>query len=231
MNSLLALLVFSALIASVNPCTMSVLIMSVASLVGKGKNPRHVGLHTMLFGIGVFITYASIGTVLLFVFTMLPITIVGYIAVIVAFLICIFGLLEIKDYFWYGSGLSFKLSAKSEKKIHAWTKKHHSHIRGLLLGMYTALKLSHYTAILLVLAALIASLLANGSLYLSVIWAFWYVLPILFIATLAATGANPHNLLSWKEQTKHTMRLSIGLLYVLLGWLVLVLLAGGLKLV
>ena len=194
MNSLLALLVFSALIASVNPCTMSVLIMSIASLVGKGKNPRHVGLHTILFGTGVFLTYALIGSALLLVLTMLPIAIVGYIAVIVAFLICVFGLLEIKDYFWYGSGLSFKLSAKSEKKIHAWTKKHHSHIRGLLLGIYTALKLSHYTAILLVLAALIATLLANGSLYLSVIWAFWYVLPILFIATLAATGVNPHNL-------------------------------------
>lgn len=115
MNSLLALIVFSALIASVNPCTMSVLIMSIASLVGKGKNPKHVGLHTMLFGLGVFLTYATIGTILLLILTILSIGIVGYIALVVAFMICIFGLLEIKDYFWYGTGLSFSLSAKSEK--------------------------------------------------------------------------------------------------------------------
>jgi hypothetical protein len=36
------------------------------------------------------------------------------------------------------------------------------------------------------------------------------------IAVLSASGVNPHNLLTWKEQSKHTMRLSIGLLYVLL---------------
>lgn len=231
MNTLIALLVFSALIASINPCTMSVLIMSISSLVGKGKHPKHVGVHTFLFGVGVFFTYAAMGTVMMVLLSLAPIGIVGYAALIVGMLISIFGLLEIKDYFWYGKGLSFKLSDKTERKIHAWTKQHHSPIRGLMLGVYTATKLSHYTIILVLMSAIINTLLSDDGYLLATLWAFWYVLPIILIALLAASGVNSHNLLAWKEQSKHTMRLSIGLLYVLLGWLVLVLLAGGLKLV
>jgi hypothetical protein len=143
----------------------------------------------------------------------------------------LFGLLEIKDYFWYGRGLSLKLTEKTEQRIHAWTKKHHSPLRGFMLGIYTSVKMSHYTSILVVMAALIGTLLTSNNYLLSVIWAFWYVIPILFIAVLSVSGVNPHNLLTWKEQSKHTMRLSIGLLYVLLGWIMLVVLAGGLKLV
>lgn len=231
MNTLMALLVFSALIAAINPCTMSVLIMSISSLVGKGKHPRHVALNCLLFALGVFTSYSAMGVGLIMLFGTLPVGIVGYIALVVGVLICLFGLLEVKDYFWYGKGLSFKLSEKTENYVHSWTKKHHSPVRGFLLGMYTSVKLSHYTLILVVLSSLIASLLAENGYLLSVLWAFWYVIPLIFIAVLSVSGASPHNLLSWKEQSKHTMRLSIGLLYVLLGWLMLTLLAGGLKLV
>lgn len=231
MNTLMALLVFSALIASINPCTMSVLIMSISSLVGKGKHPRHVALHTFMFGLGIFVSYTIFGTLMMLLFSVLPIGFVGYISLIVGVLICIFGLLEIKDYFWYGKGPSFKLTDITEQKIHAWTKKHHSPIRGFLLGVYTSLKMSHYTSILVIMSALVSVLLTDSNYLLPAIWAFWYVIPIFFIAALSASGVNPHNLLAWKEQSKHTMRLSIGLLYVLMGWIVLVLLAGGLKLV
>lgn len=231
MNSLMGLLVFSALVASINPCTMSVLIMSISSLVGKGKHPRHVALHTLLFALGIFVSYAIFGLILMLLFSLLPVGIVGYIALLVGVLICIFGLLEIKDYFWYGKGLSFKLTDKTELRIHEWTKKHHSPVRGFLLGIYTSIKMSHYTAILVVMSALIGSLLTPNNYWLGAIWAFWYVLPILLIAVLTVSGVNPHNLLTWKEQSKHAMRLSIGLLYVILGWLMLALLAGGLKLV
>ncbi len=231
MNTLMALLVISALIASINPCTVSVLIMSISSLIGKGKHPRHVALHTFLFGLGIFVSYSVLGLALMLILGVLPIGIVGYIALIVGALISIFGLLEIKDYFWYGRGLSFRLSAKTEQKVHTWTKKHHSPVRGFMLGVYTAMKMSHYTMILVLMSALIGTLLTSNNYILAGLWAFWYVIPVFFIAVLSASGVNPHNLLTWKEQSKHTMRLSIGLLYVLLGWLMLVILAGGLKLV
>ncbi len=231
MNTLMALLVISALIASINPCTMSVLIMSISSLIGKGKHPKHVALHTFLFGLGIFVSYSLLGLVLMLILGVLPIGIVGYIALVVGVLISIFGLLEIKDYFWYGRGPSFKLTEKTEQRVHAWTKQHHSPVRGFLLGIYTSVKMSHYTFILVAMSALIGTLLTSNNYILSVIWAFWYVIPVFFIAVLSASGVNPHNLFTWKEQSKHTMRLSIGLLYVLLGWLMLVILAGGLKLV
>jgi MFS family permease len=227
----MALIVCSALIAALNPCTLSVLIMSITSLSGKGKRANHTGMHTLAFSGGVFVANALAGLSALLVLGLLPTGILGYIALFVASALCLFGLFEIKDYFWYGKGWSFTLSKNSETKVHMWTKKHHSHGRGFLLGLYTSFKLAHYTVILVIMNALLGALLSPGNLFVPTMWAFWYVLPMLFIAVLIFSGARAENLLSWKEQSKHTMRLSIGLLYVLLGWIVLVLLAGGLKLV
>lgn len=231
MNTHMALIVCTALIAALNPCTLSVLIMSVSSLVGKGKRSRHTGTHTLAFAGGVFIANTLVGLSAMFVFGLLPVGILGYVALFVASALCLFGLFEIKDYFWYGRGWSFSLSKSSESTIHAWTKKHHSHARGFLLGLYTSFKLSHYTAILVIMNALLGALLSPGNLFVPTMWAFWYVSPMLLISALIFSGVRTESLLSWKEQSKHTMRLSIGLLYVLMGWIILVLLAGGLKLV
>lgn len=231
MNTLVALIVCSALIASLNPCTLSVALMSISSLVGKGKHPKHVGLHTLSFALGIFFAQSILGVASLLILSLLPIGIIGYIVLFVASLLCIFGLFEIKDYFWYGKGWSFELSKNGDRKIHAWTKKHHSHLRGFLLGIYTSYKLSHYTAVVVIMNAIMGVLLAPENYYVALIWAFWYILPLLFIGVLVFSGAAPQNLLAWKEQTKHTMRLSIGLLYVLLGWIMFTVLTGGLKII
>jgi cytochrome c biogenesis protein CcdA len=220
MTSLYLLVCTGALIASLNPCTLSVIIMSISSLVGKGKNPRHAALYIALFTLGTFTAYATTGMLLSFGLSHLPARFVG-----------LFGILEVKDYFWYGKGLSFKLSEKAEGEIHRWTKRHHSALRGYLLGIYTALRLSHYTiAMIAVYAVLFVLVPSSTFLPMPVVWAIWYVLPLLFISVLVASGANVHALTMWKEDSKHTMRLSTGLLYIALGWVLLVYLSGGVSL-
>lgn len=230
MTTMPLMICLGALIASLNPCTLSVVMMAISSLLGKSKHPRHAARYTALFALGIFVSYALLGTLLTFLLGLLPVGVVGYLAIIIAVVLVLFGLLEIKDYFWYGKGLSFKLSAKAEVIIHSWTKKHHSHARGFLLGIYTALRLSHYTLVMVAAFAILFTLITPHMVVLSSIWALWYTLPILLIALLVASGADVHNLIAWKEESKHVMRLSIGLLYVALGWILLAYLAGGLHL-
>jgi thiol:disulfide interchange protein len=231
MTTIPLILCLGALIASINPCTLSVMIMAIGSLLGKKKHPRHAAAYTALFAAGIFVAYALLGTLITIGLKLMPIGVVGYFGLAVAVALVIFGIFEVKDYFWYGKGWSFKLSERAESVIHSWTKKHHSHWRGFLLGIYTALRLGHYTiAMIMAYSALFVLSSAENSLLLPSIWALWYVLPLILISLLVASGVEIHSLISWKEESKHVMRLSIGLLYIALGWILLVYLAGGLHL-
>lgn len=231
MTALTLFMALSAIVAALNPCTLAVVVMSVSSILGKGKHPRHAGLHTLMFALGTFLAYASLALVWRLILLALPTGVVGYIGIVLAVIIVLFGLFEIKDYFWYGKGLSFKLSAPTEKKIHTWTKTHHSHFRGFLLGIYTALRLSHYTLVLALSSVLLLSLLTPSDPFAGMLWSLWYIAPLAVIAILLVFGVDAHSLTTWKEQTKHNMRLSIGVIYILIGWVILTVLAGGLKLV
>lgn len=231
MNALTIFVFISAIVAALNPPTLAVIIMSVTSLLGKGKHSRHAGLHTFTLALGVFSLYTVIGLLFRAVLLALPVGIVGYVGLGLALIIVLFGLLEIKDYFWYGKGLSFKLTKSAEKSIHAWTKKHHSHFRGFMLGIYTAIRLSHYSLVLVLSSTLLITLLAPTEILINILWGLWYIAPLLVISGLLVFGVGAYNLTSWKEQTKHSMRLSVGIIYVLIGWVIFAVLAGGLKLV
>lgn len=231
MNALSLFVAISAIVAALNPPTLAVIIMSVTSLLGKGKHPRHAALHTLVFSAGVLVTYTVVALLFRALLLSIPVGIAGYIGLALGAMITLFGLLEIKDYFWYGKGLSFKLSASAEKSIHAWTKKHHGHLRGFILGIYTAVRLSHYTIILVLSSTLLITLLSPGSVAANIAWALWYIAPLLVISFLLAFGVSAYSLTTWKEQTKHSMRLSVGIIYIMIGWVILAVLAGGLKLV
>ena len=228
MNTLLVITSIGALIASLNPCTLSVMIMAISSLLGKSKHPRHTGSYVGLFSVGIFLSYTIIGLLSTLILANLPVGLVGYIGILLALILVIFGVFEIKDYFWYGRGWSFKRSARTESVIHDWTKKHHSKRRGFLLGIYTSLRLSHYTLVMIFAYAVLFVLASPYYLSMPIIWALWYIAPLVILSLFVASGLNVHSFLAWKEETKHIMRLSIGLLYVALGWTMLVYLAGGL---
>ena len=231
MSTVEILIIITALVASINPPTISVISMSLSSLLGKGKHPRHAAAHTLSFAIGIFIATALVSTLWKLLLDNMSDNFVGYIGLILGTVVTIFGLFEIKDYFWYGHGWSFRLSKSSEKKIHEWTKHHHGHWRGFLLGIYTTLKLSHYTIALVLTATTLVAIVEPSQNLIGLMWAGAYIVPLAVIALLISVGSDAHSLTSWKEQSKHLMRLSIGLAYILIGWTLLTVLSGGLKLV
>jgi Tfp pilus assembly protein PilN len=63
----------------------------------------------------------------------------------------------------------------------------------------------------------------------SLVWAITYSAPLLIACMGIVSGISTHGALTWKEDSKHRMRLSIGLLYVFVGLLILVDLVGGLR--
>jgi MFS family permease len=221
------LLGLMAMVATINPCTISVLIMSIASLLGKSKKPRHVALHTMMYGAGVGLSTLIFGGAAYWTLAHLPTTFTPYVGTAIALGLILTGLVEIKDYFWYGKGPMMKFSTKTEQKIHTWTKKHHSLVRGFGLGIYTTLKLSHYTLVMILGAMYLAAGSLSGGYLSPVIWAVAYCAPILLAGIMVLSGVNTHGALAWKEDSKHRMRMTVGLLYIFTGWVVMLTIAGG----
>ena len=135
----LGLVIGSAAIDSINPCAIGVLILMVSVVLGSGK-----GSAKRLLTIGgayifaIFLTYLIAGLGLVYFFSAIPIVIAEYLSLFVGALVIFAGILEIKDYFWYGKGFSLQIPSYFAKKIHNYSSEK-STIGGVMfLGAFVA---------------------------------------------------------------------------------------------
>ncbi len=222
----LSVVIVTALIDSINPCAIGVLILMV-SLVLNGKgSPRRLLTLGGLYIFAIFTTYLAAGLGLIYFLAAIPLAVTEYLSLAVGALVIFAGLLEIKDYFWYGKGFSLEIPAIFRDKIYAYAK--NLSVPGVvLLGAFVAgVELpctgAPYLAIITVL-----SLNFNFQAFmLLVLYNLLFVAPLLVILALVALGVELSKIKQWKQDNKHYMRLGIGLLLIALGWL-LILIANG----
>lgn len=232
----LGTIVFTALIDSVNPCAIGVLILLLSTLmVAKDKMKMlKVG---MMYIAAVFVTYIVLGFGVLAFLSQIPLSVAEYISIFVGVLVVIGGLLEIKDYFWYGQGISLHIPPKYAKKIKE-KMQNVSFGTVIFLGAFVAaVELpctgGPYLAILLILKdsfslAAISSLdpeFLTASILL-LIYNIIFVMPLVIILALAYFGVKLQNIQGWKQSNKGYMRIATGLIMISLGWL-LMLIANG----
>lgn len=113
-----SLAVSTALIALVdgfNPCSLWVLSMLLALTLNTGSR-RKVFLVGMVFLTVTSLVYMAFITGLFTMFSVL--NVVGWIQVIVALVALFFAVVNIKDYFWYKTGLSFTIADEKKPGIY-----------------------------------------------------------------------------------------------------------------
>ena len=216
----------TAAIDSINPCAIGVLILMI-SVVLSGKGT--VGRMLLLGGLyifAVFLTYLIAGLGLIYFLASIPLFVTEYLSIIVGSFIILAGLVEIKDFFWYGRGFSLSIPVVFTKKIHQLSQ--NLTIPGvILLGSFVAgVELpctgAPYLAIITIL-----SLNFNATAFvLLVLYNIIFVAPLLIILILVALGVKIQHVKRWKQDSRGYMRLFIGLLLIGLGWL-LILIANG----
>ncbi len=222
----LSTVIITALIDSVNPCAIGVLILLISTVIATSQTKKRMLSLGFAYIAAVFITYFLAGIGLLFVFAYIPQTIAEYISIIVGTLIVFAGLIELKDFYWYGQGFSLSIPPEMSKKISNYTK--NLSIPGIMfLGAFvSAVELpctgAPYLAILLVLKQSF-DLTALGLL---ILYNFIFVLPLIVILLLAALGIKITEIKAWKHRNRPYMRLFSGMLLIALGWL-LILIANG----
>ena len=215
----------TALVDSVNPCAIGVLIL-LASMLLVLKSRKELLLYGLLYILAVFATYILAGLGILYFLNTIPLALSEYISIIVGIVIVIAGLIEMKDYFWYGQGISLAISPKRAKQIHEMTRR--VTLPGVvLLGVFVAAVELPCTGALYMAILLLLSQNFDATAAIMLVWYnLLFVAPLIVILFLIYTGTKVQKVKRWKMQNRATMRLAIGITLVLLGW-ILILIANG----
>ena len=224
----LSLVIVSAAIDSINPCAIGVLILMVSVILSNPKNTtRQLLITGGAYILAIFATYLIAGLGLVYFLATIPITIAEYLSIAVAALVIVAGLLEMKDYFWYGKGFSLQIPAKFAAKIKDMSSKKTTIGGVMLLGAFVAgVELPCTGAPYLAIITILKVNFNWAAFALMVLYNIIFVAPLIIILLMVAGGAKVSDVKKWKEENKGVMRLLIGLLLVALGWL-LILIANG----
>ena len=215
----------TALIDSINPCAIGVLILLLSVMVAF-RTKRELLIYGSIYIAAVYVTYISAGLGILYFLTLIPQRVSEYISIVVGTIIVFGGLIEIKSFLWYGQGITLSIPAERAKQIHEMAKKI-TLPAVIILGAFVAgVELpctgGPYLAILLVLSQ---NFNFTGFLLL-VFYNVIFVLPLVVILFMVYFGYKIQDLKRWKQTNRIYMRLGTGVLLVFLGWL-LILIANG----
>ncbi|MBI4181627.1 MAG: hypothetical protein HY520_01510 [Candidatus Aenigmarchaeota archaeon] len=177
--------------------------------------------------VAVYLTYLFAGLGLIwFQGTLITLGLAVYLGGVVGLILLVFGLLEIKDFFWYGRGLSLAIPVRFSRII----KERAAHVTGvsaILLGIFVAMvELPCTGGPYLLITSLLAVSFDITALYYLLLYNLIFVLPLIIIVALAAAGVHYDKMKAWKESQKKWMRLVAGLLLVCFGVFILAYYAG-----
>lgn len=216
----------TAAIDAVNPCAIGVMILMISVLMGSGFKTRRMVLLGSIYIFTIFLTYLLAGLGLTYFFTRIPLWVTEYLSIIVGVLIVIAGLLEVKDYFWYGRWVSLAIPGALSEKIKVFSQR--TSVLGVaFLGFFVAaVELPCTGAPYLAIITLLSQYFDATAFALLVLYNFIFVLPLIIILALVAGGMQLARIHAWKQTNRPVMRLFLGYLLIALGWL-LILIANG----
>jgi len=218
--------VITAAIDSINPCAIGVLILMISVLIAAKQSTKRMLLLGGLYILSVLVVYLLAGLGLMYLFSSLPLAITEYIAITVGVLIIAAGLIEIKDFYWYGRWISLTIPPFFAKILHKYTAKATIPAVILLGAFVSAVELPCTGAPYLAIITMLSQYFDFTAFLLLLLYNIIFVSPLIIILLMVAAGKHLHEIKSWKHKYRPTMRLSIGLLLIAMGWL-LILIANG----
>ncbi|MBI2449544.1 GAP family protein [Candidatus Pacearchaeota archaeon] len=215
----------TALIDSINPCAIGVLILLISTLLVTKRQDKILKIG-LLYITAVYITYFLFGLGLMTFMSVIPIVAAEYISIAVGLVVVFAGLIEIKDYFWYGQGISLTIPREYAHKIKEKMQKL-SLGTVIFLGAFVAsVELPCTGGPYLAITLILSQNFNLSALIMLVIYNIIFVLPLVIILFMVFYGSKIQYIQQWKQGNKAYMRLATGLILIGLGWL-LILIANG----
>jgi len=223
----LATVVITALIDSINPCAIGVLILLISTVITKAKTKGQLLKFGLAYIFAVMVTYIIAGLGLTLFFVQIPIVIAEYISIAVAMIVITAGLIEIKDFYWYGKGFSLMIPPYFAKKIHSLSD--NLTLPGvMILGVFvSAVELPCTGGPYLAIITLLSQNFDATAFAFLLLYNLIFVLPLIVILFMVYFGMTKvQDIKQWKQDKRGFMRLAAGILLITLGWL-LIIIANG----
>lgn len=209
------MVVLSALVDSINPCAFAVIIFLITALIliNDKKNVLKLG---SIYIFTIFIFYLMLGFGLIIVIEKIRMPKIFYL--IVSIILILWGLINIKDYFWYNRWVKLEISKSSVGFIANLIKK--STIisifsLGLLVGI---LEVPCSGGVYLGLISMISNIgVSLKTFILLLLYNMIFILPLVVILLLFYYGFSLEKIHKWKEKNKKNSRLVTGILLILIG--------------
>jgi len=212
--AVLPVVLFTGLADGVNPCAFAVLIFIMAFLQQIAGNRKRLLKVTVSYIVAVLLVNICLG--IFYFYTSIQIgfpQVIRYIAIALAI---VAGLINIKDFFWYGKGFSLEIPKRSKKYIESLATKA-TVSAALILGVLVALleapcSVPIYLTILEVLKSHGSAIL--GVMPYILLYNLMFILPLVILATMIYIGASAKGLEKWRESNRRYMKLAIGLILI-----------------
>ncbi|MEM3127127.1 MAG: GAP family protein [Candidatus Woesearchaeota archaeon] len=219
----LPIIIGAAVVDSINPCAFGVLIFLLAYLAETVKKRIWMLINGLIYIFAVFVTYLAAGLILLPILKeMRSFSLWGY--AVLGTVVIIAGLLEIKDFFFYGKWISLSIMPTEVERIkHYVSKVSDKPLTAFFLGVFVALvELPCTGAVYLAVLALMSlSGVTIGHIWFLVLYNLIFVLPLIIILFAVYKGTSTEKFEHWRQKHKRAMRLITGLTLIILGlWMI-----------
>ena len=226
----LGTVVITALVDSINPCAIGVLILLISVMLATKQSRGRMFFLSVLYISVVGVIYFIAGLGLTKFLHEIPLLVTMIISIIAASVLIVMGLLEIKDFFWYGRGFSLQIPKTAIKTIHKMGNK--ATIPGIVfLGAFVAaVELPCTGGPYLAITLLLSQNFNFEAVMLLALYNIIFILPLIIITGIILLGGKVYTVKKWKMKYRKWMRLSIGIILILLGWLLILIANGGINL-
>lgn len=210
----------AALVDSINPCALGVMTYILFFLGSVKASRRKLILIGSLYILMVFLTYFAIGFGLMSLIA--RISWIKYVYIVLGAIVIVAGLINIKDFFWYGKGVTLAIPKSAKPTIEKLTKRA-TIPATLFLGIFVALFEFPCTgAIYTTITAYIARPEYSGrAIPLLLLYNLIFIAPLAIVLLLGAFGKSSQKAEEFLEKNKRQMRLAMGLVMLALGVFIL----------
>src|SRR3989344_652879 len=172
------------------------------------KSKKEMLFYGFVYIFFVFLTYLLAGLGILYFLSSIPIKVSEYISIIVGLLIVAAGLIEIKDFFWYGHGISLSIPPEKAKQIHEMTKKVTLPAMVLLGAFVAGVELPCTGGPYLAILTFLSQNFNFAAFLMLILYNIIFVMPLVVILLMIYFGFKIQNIKRWKQSNRTYMRLA-----------------------
>lgn len=224
-QTIILVMIISGILLSLHPLLLSVFIALIAGAFGKNKQRSSVYTIAGSYILALSVVVGLLGLGLSMLANSLSSSTLYRVGLATGIVAVLWGLFSAKDYFWYGSHP--RTPGHITELLHRRTTDQISAGSALVLSFAAAYAALFTIAIPVAALSIISSLVRPLQPSWILIFVIGLSVPLVSVLIAAGRGLKLSAILRWKEDNKAILRLSIGLLNIILGWIIFLLLSGS----